>query len=198
MKKMVLAPLVVCHRSCRRYDLRLSWLFSPPDPVNVSCSMLSFRTVGTPTMLGSVPCLREISWEMPSTLTFFAARRTGASAATNTALVCLRLPAVWFNQAHHVRKSILDAARSSRKCTWQVDGTGNADGMVYSVATRVVQQYPGPGSRLQVQVLYGDTIEDMLENMPDPADAPGWSWTPSSQEIHQGGREIRIDVSCAE
>eukprot|EP00752_Nemacystus_decipiens_P002278 g2159.t1 len=76
----------------------------------------------------------------------------------------------------------------------EVDGTGTGNAVFYSVATRVVEQYPGPGARLQVQVRYGDTMEDMLENMPDPADTPEWSWTPSSQEIHQGGREIMLNV----
>lgn len=57
-----------------------------------------------------------------------------------------------------------------------------------------MEQYPGPGE-LQVQVRYGDRIEDILENMPSPDDAPEWSSTPSSQEFHQGGREIMLDVS---
>lgn len=68
--------------------------------------------------------------------------------------------------------------------------------MAYSIATRVVAQDPGP-SKLQVQVRYGDTVEDMLENVPNPADSPEWSSAPSSHQIFKGGREIMIDVSCA-
>lgn len=60
----------------------------------------------------------------------------------------------------------------------------------------MVEQYSGP-NKLQVQVRYGGAIEDMLEIVPNPADAPGWPSTPSSQQIHQGGREIMLDVSHA-
>lgn len=89
---------------------------------------------------------------------------------------------------------LIFAPRPRRKS--QVDGTGSGNGvMAYSIAARVVEQNPGPGSKLQVQLRFGETIEDMLENMPDPADAPEWYSTPSSQEIHRGEREIMLDVS---
>lgn len=84
------------------------------------------------------------------------------------------------------------------RCTSQDNGSdsGNGNGMTYSIATRVVEQYPGT-SKLQVQVRYSDTVEDTLENMPNPADALEWFSMPSSQQIYQGGREIALDVSCA-
>lgn len=92
----------------------------------------------------------------------------------------------------------LPAPRTRRTSihTAQDGGSGSGNGMAYSIVSRVVEQYPGP-SVLQVQVQYSGTVGDMLENMPDAADAPEFSSTPSSQEIYRGGREIMLDVSCA-
>lgn len=94
----------------------------------------------------------------------------------------------------NIRRKVFSPSAPCTRCTSQVDGTGNGNGVGYSIAARVMEQYPGPGE-LQVQVRYGDRIEDILENMPSPDDAPEWSSTPSSQEFHQGGREIMLDVS---
>lgn len=73
-------------------------------------------------------------------------------------------------------------------CEWQEDR--DADGLHYSIDTRVVQIGSGPRV-LQVQLLYSEASQDNI------SPTPGWSNTASSLQVHPGGKEIKLDVRTA-
>lgn len=66
----------------------------------------------------------------------------------------------------------------------------DADGLHYSIDTRVVEIGSGPRV-LQVQLLYSEAGQSNV------SPTPGWSSTASSLEVHPGGKEIKLDVRTA-